>query len=598
MKSFICLIVFLIGFSQIYSQSPDPFIEGLVNQTNLDSLVYSVRVLSGEDPVIVGGTTVLIRDRSSNVDNNLAADYIKQKLISYGLDTYDQTYGGRGNGRGNKKPRDRNIYAIQPGILYPDEQYIICAHYDAVTDYCADDNASGTAAVLEAARILSNYQLDYTLIYALWDEEETGYTGSEYYADQAFSINDNILGVINLDMLGWDGDDDGLMDIHTSNIANSVSLANLVSNIISLYNLSLTPVIHNPGATNSDHNSFWDVGYGAIVFSEVYWGDDFNPYYHTSGDRIDKFNLAYFHELAKLAIGSISSLANGVPIPDTTLPRVLQAALVDESTVDVLYSEPVIGAANFSNYEIDGPQSITVTSAVYNNMVATLSTSEHTPGDYTISVSNVVDIAGNVIDPDFNTAAYTMEGLPAVVMSYFRAAPLNGNVVTLEWETLSENGNLGWDIEESKKNTNNFNAIDFVEGAGTSNTPIQYFFNTSLNKYGKYYYRLKQKSSDGSFSYSDNVFVNYKRTRNAALTSYPNPFNPQSTVAVYVDKKQLVTINVYNMIGQLAKTLFDGIAEEGEMNFTFNGLRLSSGAYVVVMQTESSIINHKILLLK
>jgi hypothetical protein len=231
-------------------------------------------------------------------------------------------------------------------------------------------------------------------------------------------------------------------------------------------------------------------------------------------------------------------------------------------------------------------------------MVATLSTSEHTPGDYTISVSNVVDIAGNVIDPDFNTAAYTMEGLPAVVMSYFRAAPLNGNVVTLEWETLSENGNLGWDIEESKKNTNNFNAIDFVEGAGTSNTPIQYFFNTSLNKYGKYYYRLKQKSSDGSFSYSDNVFVNYKRTRNAALTSYPNPFNPQSTVAVYVDKKQLVTINVYNMIGQLAKTLFDGIAEEGEMNFTFNGLRLSSGAYVVVMQTESSIINHKILLLK
>ena len=114
----------------------------------------------------------------------------------------------------------------------------------------------------------------------------------------------------------------------------------------------------------------------------------------------------------------------------------------------------------------------------------------------------------------------------------------------------------------------------------------------------KYYYRLKQMSSDGSFSYSEDVLVDYKRTRNAALTSYPNPFNPQSTVAVYVDKAQFVTINVYNMLGQLVTTLFDGIAEEGEMNFTFNGLRLSSGAYVVVMQTESSIINHKILLLK
>jgi len=275
----------------------------------------------------------------------------------------------------------------------------------------------------------------------------------------------------------------------------------------------------------------------------------------------------------------------------------LQATLVDENTVDVLYSEPVVGADYIGNYQIAGPQSITVTFAVYNNMVATLSTSEHIPGDYTITVNNVVDIAGNVIDPNFNTADYTMEGLSAVVMSYFEAT-LNGNAVRLDWETLSENGNDGWDIEESQKNTNNFNAIGFVVGAGTSNDPIQYFFNTSLNKYGKYFYRLKQMSSDGSFSYSDNVLVNYKRSRNAALTSYPNPFNPQSTVAVYVDKAQLVTINVYNMLGQLVTTLFNGIANEGEMKFRFNGLRLSSGAYVVVMQTESSVINHKILLLK
>jgi len=585
MKTFICLIVFLIGSSQIYSQSYDSFIEGLVNQTNLDSLVSFVRILSGEDNVKIGNTTVRIRNRSRDKDNNLAADYIKQKLEGYGLDTYDQLYSSN----------DRNIYAIQPGIIYSDEQYIICAHYDAVTNYCADDNASGTAAVLETARILSNYQLDYTLIYALWDEEETGYIGSEYYAAQAFSNYDNILGVINLDMLGWDSNNDGKMDIHTNNIANSVSLANLVSNIISLYTLSLTPVIHNPGATNSDHKSFWEVEYGAIAFYEA--DDDVNPYYHTRRDRIDKFNLAYFHKLAQLAIGSISTLANVVPTPDITPPRVLQAVLVDENTVDVLYSEPVVGADDINNYEIAPPQSITVTSAAYNNMVATLTTSAHVPGNYTITVINVTDIAGNAIDPYFNTAAYTMGGPPAVVMLSF-TAELNGNVVTLDWETLSENGNYGWDIEESKKNTNNFNKIGQVVSKGNSTTPTAYTFNTSLNTYGKYYYRLKQLSLDGSFSYSDNVSVNYKRTRNAALTSYPNPFNPQSTVAVYVDKAQLVTINVYNMLGQLVTTLFDGIADEGEMKFTFNGLRFSSGTYVVVMQTESSIINHKILLLK
>ena len=303
MKSFLCLIILLTGYSQIHSQNYNPFIEELINQTNLDSLVSFVRILSGEDSVMIGDTTVLIQHRVSNQDNDLAADYIKQKLEGYGLDTYDQVYSSNG----------RNIYAIQPGILYPDEQYIICAHYDAVTDYCADDDASGTAGVLEAARILSNYQLDYTLIYALWDEEEIGLFGSSYYASHAFSNNDNILGVLDLEMSGWDSDDDGLLDIHTNNIANSVSLANLVFNIVSLYSLPLAPVIYNPGTTASDHSSFWNKGYSAIVFSEAYYGGDFNPYYHTSGDRIDKFNLPYFHEMVKLGVGSISSLVDVNP---------------------------------------------------------------------------------------------------------------------------------------------------------------------------------------------------------------------------------------------------------------------------------------------
>ena len=52
------------------------------------------------------------------------------------------------------------------------------------------------------------------------------------------------------------------------------------------------------------------------------------------------------------------------------------------------------------------------------------------------------------------------------------------------------------------------------------------------------------------------------------------------------------------MLGQLVTTLFEGTAEVGEMKLTFNGQRLSSGTYVVVMQTGSSIVNHKILLLK
>ena len=304
MKFNISIIFFLLCVLPLYAQNYDPFIADLMNQTNLDSLTSFVRILSGEDSVKLGDSTVLIQHRINYPGNDLAAEYLKQKLESYGLDTYDQLYSEDG----------RNIYAIQPGTLYANQLFLICAHYDAVDYYCADDDASGVAAVLEAARILSSCQFNYTIIYALWDEEEFGRIGSSYYASQADSNNSDIQGVLNLEMFGWDEDNDGLIDIHTRDIANSVALANLLIRIDSLYTLSLNPIIYNPGTTASDHSSFWDKGFSAIVFSEAYWGGDFNPYYHSSEDRIDKFNLSYFLELTKLAIGSISTLVIENPI--------------------------------------------------------------------------------------------------------------------------------------------------------------------------------------------------------------------------------------------------------------------------------------------
>jgi predicted phosphodiesterase len=333
-------------------------------------------------------------------------------------------------------------------------------------------------------------------------------------------------------------------------------------------------------------------------------GNSTSSQYYSYTDVLSSYGK-YFYRLKQIDIDGNFFYSDAIIVhykrttnEDTTPPRVIQANLVDEWTVNVEFSETVVAADNVNNYDIAGPQTITINLADYSDPIATIHTSEHIQGDYTVTVSNVTDNAGNVIDPNNNSANYSLGGAPAVVMSYFTAT-LTGNEVILDWKTLSENGNLGWDVEESSKNTSNFTKIEpFVDGAGTSNTPIIYSFNTNLSKYGKYYYRLKQYSTVGSFTYSDNVLVDYKRTRNAALSSYPTPFNPQTTITVNIDKMQDVKINVYNMLGQHIKTLFDGTAEAGEMRFTFDGQRLSSGTYVVVMQTESSIINHKILLLK
>lgn len=289
----------ILFYSFCFGQSYDPFIEEIMNQTNLDSLVSYVRILSGEDSVTICDSTILITHRVSSQGNDLAAEYIKEKLEDYGLEIYDQQYSSQG----------RNIYAIQRGTIFPEEYYIYCAHYDAVTNFCADDNASGVAGVLEAARILSGYQFDYSIIYALWDEEEVGLFGSSFYAAQADSNDMDIKGVLNFEMSGWDSNDDGLMDIHTRDISSSPLLSNLMFAIDSIYNLPLQPVIYNPGTTGSDHSSFWQQNYSAICFSEAYYGGDFNPYYHSAQDRIDKFNLPYFHNVAKLGIASIATLA-------------------------------------------------------------------------------------------------------------------------------------------------------------------------------------------------------------------------------------------------------------------------------------------------
>jgi hypothetical protein len=311
MKPFICFC--LVTFFTLTGQSQ--YIGDIVTEVSLDSLVKTVRILSGEDSTIVNGDTVLISSRSNSNPgggNDLAADYIKERFLRYNLPVEEQVFNIQGwDGR--------NIIATQTGAVHPDEIYIICAHYDAVTDHCADDNASGVAAVLEAARILSQYSFDYTIIYASWDREENGQWGSKYYAQEASSEGYNIVGVINLEMFGYDSNNDGRFEIHTNNYASSLALKDRIINAITSSNLLLSQTVVNPGETGSDHSSFWNKNYGAVCVSQLFFHGDANPYYHTSSDRIDKFNLQYFNELSKLVIISLASSAELTLFPPASV---------------------------------------------------------------------------------------------------------------------------------------------------------------------------------------------------------------------------------------------------------------------------------------
>lgn len=84
-----------------------------------------------------------------------------------------------------------------------DEAIVISAHYDHVFGCSgADDNGSGVAAVLELTRVLDE-RYERTLVFALWDEEETGLVGSMAWAKEAKTAKRDIAFVLSLDGIGY-----------------------------------------------------------------------------------------------------------------------------------------------------------------------------------------------------------------------------------------------------------------------------------------------------------------------------------------------------------------------------------------------------------
>lgn len=295
----VILIFFFTGTELSAQSCYHPYIDSVISLVSLSSLSVFENELTGEIPANIEGELYTIISRYWKSDGNVkAGQYIFEKFVSYGYETRYWNYSQTGT----------NIIAIKPGTKFPNQKIILCAHYDNYvmgivpdTTYGADDNASGTSAVLEAARILKDLVSDYTIVFAAWDEEETGLFGSRSYADSCFNNRDSIVAVINLDMIGWDGNNDGKAVIGED--TNSVYLSKLMQSGIYIYLPDLNPIIKTFEG-GSDQHSFQARGYKAILLIEDN-GADFNPYYHTVNERFSHFNEPYFVNMTRAAIAAL-----------------------------------------------------------------------------------------------------------------------------------------------------------------------------------------------------------------------------------------------------------------------------------------------------
>lgn len=287
---------------------PNPTIQLMMEQVISDTVVLYDGGLSGEFPVVIGGEnyTIVTRNTNSGIPIQKATQYVGEHMTNLGLAVEYHQWSG---------PTYPNVIGEITGQTNPDEIYLITAHLDDMPSGPvapgADDNASGSTAVMIAADILSQYRWDCTLRFAFFTGEEQGLLGSYAYASRSYNTGEDIQGVLNLDMIGWNTPASNPdIDLHANSaVPASIPLAQLFADVISTYNLDLVPQVISNGTGASDHASFWQFDYPAILGIEDYYGGgDFNPYYHTTNDKLEHLDIEYFTEFVKAAVGTYAHM--------------------------------------------------------------------------------------------------------------------------------------------------------------------------------------------------------------------------------------------------------------------------------------------------
>ena len=276
--------------------------------TSMDDIVISM-IQQVDASVFLGHETNLTSlgpRKTGNAACVAGAAYIYNQFQSMGLWVRYRPWNNGGYS-------SNNVEATMNGTdESSDEIYIICAHYDTVSaGPGADDDTSGTVAVIMAARIMSQYQFNHTIKFVAFSGEEQGLLGSEVYAQQAAAAGWNIVGVLNADMISYAvTTNDGNNLIVYENTA-SEWLYTYTSNINTEYSDYIHLTLHHGGSTwGSDHNSFWDYGYDALFYFEY----TETPYYHTSGDTMAHINATYAVKNMRLIFASLAELSEVSPL--------------------------------------------------------------------------------------------------------------------------------------------------------------------------------------------------------------------------------------------------------------------------------------------
>jgi Zn-dependent M28 family amino/carboxypeptidase len=278
---------------------------------------------------LVHSLAVAIGPRSYQDPANLnaAADFISHRLVSFGYDLTEQPYQV-------EKLAVRNIIAERRGTEQPDRVIVVGAHYDTVVGSPgADDNASGVAVLLEVARLHAETRFRKTVRFVAFTLEEPPFFRSRYMGSRIYTYwlkerGDQIEAMVCLESVGYYSREPGSQSFPfpvfwlrwryptTGNFITIVSnddsqplQTQVRDGLVAHMDLPVETYAGPwwiPGVDWSDHGSFWNEGYPAVMLTDTALFR--NPHYHRPTDLPTTLDYRAMSELVRGLAGALVTL--------------------------------------------------------------------------------------------------------------------------------------------------------------------------------------------------------------------------------------------------------------------------------------------------
>jgi hypothetical protein len=198
-----------------------------------------------------------------------------------------------------------NIVITKEGTLFPDQFVIIDGHYDTFMGPGVNDNGTGTAIVLEIARMMKDLQTDYSVKFIHFSAEEMGLIGSSHYVSNTVVPDDlDIRLVFNIDEVGGvAGEVNNTLTCErdeafpNSNNAASAAFTDTLATLTEMYSELIANISH---AYGSDYVPFMSAGYVVTGFYEY----NESPYPHSIHDSLSNIDIDYVFEVTKSSLAA------------------------------------------------------------------------------------------------------------------------------------------------------------------------------------------------------------------------------------------------------------------------------------------------------